>query len=139
MEYLIGSLFTFAMLLVIANITQRRVMRLAPIRPIRYSQTYIFSLLSPLLPYSVNMKPFVSQATKHLDSKHLRVFIDFDKAYWIKNNRLYSADVIDGIIIQETEKEVDTMTVNKVELNKLTFIVEKLTEGLDNDSSSSGN
>lgn len=85
------------------------------------------------------MKPFVSQATKHLDSKHLRVFIDFDKAYWIKNNRLYSADVIDGIIIQETEKEVDTMTVNKVELNKLTFIVEKLTEGLDNDSSSSGN
>lgn len=139
MEYLIGSLFTFAMLLVIANIAQRRVMRLAPMRPIRYSQTYIFSLLSPLLPYSVNIKPFISQATKHLDSKHLRVFIDFDKAYWIKNNRLYSADVIDGIIIQETEKEVDTMTVNKVELNKLTFIVEKLTEGLDNDSSSSGN
>lgn len=85
------------------------------------------------------MRPLISQATKHEESRHLRVFIDADRAYWIKSNRLYSADVVDGFILQETEKEVDTMTVNKVELNRLIFIVEKLTEGLSNDSGSAGN
>lgn len=139
MEFFIGAAVTFAILFFVANNAQKRIARMGRVAPIRYSQSYIFNLISPIIPSDINVKQLVSQATKFDESRHMRVFLDFDKAYWIKNNRLYSADFIDGVIVYETEKEVDTMVVNKVELDKLTFIVEKLTEGLSNDSGSSGN
>jgi hypothetical protein len=67
---------------------------------------------------------------KYFDSINLRILVLEEQAYWIKNNAVFVADVINGEIEKDTAKEVDTMAMDKVQLNKLMFIVEKLKEGL---------
>ena len=52
---------------------------------------------------------------------------------------LLTANIIDGNIDQNSTKGVDTMGVDKVELNKLSMIVDKLTEESINDNRNSGN
>jgi hypothetical protein len=71
-----------------------------------------------------------TQSMKHFDSINLRILILEEQAYWIKNNAVFVAEVINGEIEKDTAKEVDTMAMDKVQLNKLMFIVEKLKEGL---------
>ena len=62
------------------------------------------------------------------------------KAYWIKDNVFYSADMApDGTVDKDTTQKVDTFSLNKVQLDKMVFIVDRLTEGLDDDSRYSGN
>jgi hypothetical protein len=60
-------------------------------------------------------------------------------AYWIANNALQVAKIIDGIVQEDSAKKVDMMGMDKVELEEMIFIVEKLTEGKSNDRWSSGN
>jgi hypothetical protein len=50
-------------------------------------------------------------------------------AYWIEDNNVYSAEHNELGILPETKKIVDMMTIDKVELDKMILIVEKLTEG----------
>ena len=59
-------------------------------------------------------------------------------AYWIKDNVFYEADVVDGDVDKKTARQVDTMAMDKVQLNKMMSIVEKLTEGTHNDYWDSG-
>jgi hypothetical protein len=66
------------------------------------------------------------------------MFID-DMAYWIENDGLHEAVLQDGGVDMETKKKVDIMSMNDVELKKMIFVVEKLTEGKINDSGTSGN
>lgn len=64
------------------------------------------------------------------------------KAYWIQDNKVYVSELEDGdlsSINESTTQVVDMMALDKVELDKMVFIVETLTEGLANDSSGSGN
>jgi hypothetical protein len=67
-----------------------------------------------------------------------RMIFTEDKAYWIKDNAFYEAKVVDGEIDKENAKVVDTMAMDKVELDKMIFIVEKLTEGIKNDFGNPG-
>ena len=60
-------------------------------------------------------------------------------AYWIKDNSLYTANVIDGNVDSDTTQPVDTMKMNNLELTKLMMIVEKLREDDDNDNRNTGN
>ena len=71
-----------------------------------------------------------TQSMKYFDSINLRILILEEQAYWIKNNAVFVAEIINGEIEKDTAKEVDTMAMDKVQLNKLMFIVEKLKEGL---------
>jgi hypothetical protein len=71
-----------------------------------------------------------SQSMKHFDSVHLRILIIDNKAYWITNNAVFAADVINGQVEKETTTEVDTMGMDNVQLKQMMFIVEKLKEGL---------
>lgn len=64
------------------------------------------------------------------------------KAYWIQDSKVYVSELIDGdlsSINESSTKVVDMMALDKVELDKMVFIVETLTEGLANDSRNSGN
>ncbi len=98
------------------------------------------NLLRPLMPYLVpELRRKVTQATKHNQKTQVRVIFTEEEAYWITNNKLYVAQLIDGIVDEESTKVVDTMTMDKVQLDRMIFIVEKLTEGLTNDSGNSGN
>jgi hypothetical protein len=52
------------------------------------------------------------------------------QAYWIRSNVFYTADLNEmGLVDFDSARPVDTMTMSKVQLDKMSFIVEKLTEG----------
>lgn len=81
----------------------------------------------------------VSQASKFLEKNSTRVVFYEQNAYWIANNTLFVADMINGQVDQNSAKVVDTMALDKVELNKLSIIVEKLTEESIGDNRNPGN
>lgn len=68
----------------------------------------------------------------------MRVLFVEDKAYWIKDNSVYSANVFDGIVDEESAFKLDIMGMDAVELKEISFIVEKLTEGVDDENRYSG-
>jgi hypothetical protein len=109
---------------------------------ISYTQSYTHDLISPLLPpggLTGAYKPLVSQAQKHQDKTNVRVLFVDDKAYWIKDNQFMVAETENGMVVNDTSTRVDTMAMDSVELDKMVFIVGKLTEGINNDSGDSGN
>lgn len=132
MEYLIGSLITIAMLLGLGFLLNRN-------RPqfrsyISYSQSHVHELIRPFLPENEEMVRLkITQATKHFDQTYIRILMVQNKAYWIKNSVLYVADIVNGEINKESAKEVDIISMDKVQLDKMMFIVDKLTEGTTND------
>lgn len=95
-----------------------------------------------MAPVTINIMPLKdlkTQATEHYDSRQVRVLMTETNAYWIANNALYTAEIIDGSVVESSTKKVDMMGMSKVELEEMIFIVEKLTEGKSNDRWSSGN
>jgi hypothetical protein len=60
-------------------------------------------------------------------------------AYWIEDSRVYTANFEDGVVDYDNKIVVDMTAIDKVELDKMIFVVERLTEGLSNDSGNSGN
>jgi hypothetical protein len=62
-----------------------------------------------------------------------------NSAYWVKDNVFYMADLVSGEVNPETTRVVDTMGMDSVELDKMLFIMDRLREGLDNDSGGTGN
>jgi hypothetical protein len=106
---------------------------------VRYSQSHIYELVKPFLPDNQSMtKPPITQSTKDHEKTNIRVVFAGNKAYWIRDNGFYVADVVDDEINEETAKRVDIMSMSKVELTKMILIVEKLTEGTSNDYWSTG-
>lgn len=107
---------------------------------IKHSQSYTYTLLKPILPYILqNLKNRrQTQSLKHYKKSQVRIIFTSDEAYWIAANSLYVAQLVDGVVDEDSVKVVDTMTMDKVQLDKMVFIVEQLTEGLTNDNSSSG-
>ena len=67
-----------------------------------------------------------AQSKNHLNESHIKVIINKGMAYWIKNNLFYTARVVDGEIDKENAKVVDTMGMDKVELDKMLFIIDQL-------------
>jgi hypothetical protein len=142
MEYILGAIVTLATIAFISNkINNSKTMRLRV--NIQYNQTRAFELTKPLDLFNamVDMvaNPIITQTTKHHDSMHVKVVIADNEAYWISNNKFYVADVRDKMVIQESAREVDTMTMDDVELKKISEIVEILRKEDKNDRGSSGN
>lgn len=138
MEYFLGGLFTFAILLV-ANRVLREPAKEARDAKIRYTQSYIHTLVSPMLQFVPEDKPKTpTQATKYIENSYVRVLVVDQSAYWIKDHALFVAQIVDGAVDKSTTRRVDTMTMDKVELDKTLFIVEKLREGLDNENGGAG-
>lgn len=138
MEYFLGSLITLAIVFFLEKYVRK--VETKPVK-LRHNQSHIYDLIKENHVYIDFGKPLETQATKHfLEKDTLKVVIHEGDAYWIIDNALFTAKVVDGDISKETTKIVDTMTPDKVELNKLIVIVEKLTEGSSrNDNWNSGN
>lgn len=94
------------------------------------SQSRTNEFIKKILMPDNSFPPATSQSMKHFDSVHLRILIVDNKAYWITNNAVFTAEVIDGQVEKETTREVDTMGMDNVQLKQMMFIVEKLKEGL---------
>ena len=105
---------------------------------LKTSQSYLYKFLSNYERMQEERASAETQASKYLQQQYVKVMIYDNAAYWIKDNQLYSAKLINGEIDSDTTHQVDTISMNDVELKKMMFVVEKLTGGMTNDSSSSG-
>jgi hypothetical protein len=136
LEFFAGSLFTIFLI----AITRRVFLQLdfkkkyLSIGKIVYRQSHVHDLVGAELGKLINLTQKNNTQSRNLmASQDLRVVFVDSLAYWIKDNCLYQASVIDGKIDDFSKKRVDTMGMNKVELDKMFFIVQKLTEGKKND------
>jgi len=139
LEFVLGALTTIFIFVVANRILRGPISKIQNTK-IRYSQSHVYSLISPILDYVPDMPkdPPIRQSNNLMKDSYTRVLILDDSAYWIKDQALYTAEIMDGMVNKETTRRVDTMTMDKVELDKTMFIVEKLREGLDSDSGGSG-
>ena len=138
MEYILTIVLTFiiswAILRVIKKNTQKG------LSTTLYSQSDMHRLLKYF--FSLNIitdeKP-PSQLTKRRERDMIRVIVMGDLAYWVSENIFYVAEAINGEVIPQTAKPVDTNSMNKKDLDKMLFILDSLKNGSKNDSSSAGN
>ena len=133
MEYFLGSLIT---LLVMSYFGKRSTNIVSkPLKTVRLSQSYIDTVIADKIIEEFSPKPQKkTQSLEHTKKDEVRVIIIEGEAYWIVDQTLYTAKIIDGTVDNDTTKKVDTMTMDDVQLEKTQFIVQKLTEGKGNDS-----
>lgn len=139
MEYLIGSLATF----ILVNLMSKKMIKdkdLKVKQTFVYRQSHIFDLVKPLLPPPNLLKPErKSQAMNHENKTNVKVIIMGRQAFWIKDNMFYMADMDGQHIDKESTRRVDTMAMDRVELDKMLFIMDQLRDRDIDDSGSSGN
>ena len=128
MEYLVGSVVTLIVLFVLRNKLSKTTLTADPIL-IKYRQSHIFQMVKPFLDLSTVKAKRKTQSYMHEEKMHVRVILVDRQAYWILNNVLFVADEVDGMIDKESTRPVDTISMDKVQLDKMIFIVEALTEG----------
>jgi hypothetical protein len=141
MEYFFGSLITLITIVCFNLLLRKKPNRTVKVG-VLFSQSRLNELVKPLGVLEHFIKAMQSrgkntQSKKHNAEQHVRVIISETEAYWIANNKFYTADVRDSLIIQETTREVDTMAMDDVQLKKIIEIVDML--GKSNDSRGSGN
>lgn len=138
LEYLIGSSVTIFLFLFGSFLARLSHKYNYPLK-VKASQSRTHHMMAPVTINVMPLKDLKTQATDHYDSKQVRVLMTETNAYWIANNALHTADIVDGSVVEDSTKKVDMMGMSKVELEEMIFIVEKLTEGKSNDRWSSGN
>ena len=80
-----------------------------------------------------------SQSQIQHDKTNIKVIIVDNSAYWIKDNIFYRAPLINQLIDKESAEQVDTIHMDRVQLDKMLFIMDRLREGINDDSRGSGN
>ena len=140
MEFFLGSIFTIILLSIIRLVLSRLNLNVNHRLAVpTYTQSYIYNLVRQRVNKIVYPQtPLKTQSRELLLKNEIRVIFSDKHAYWIRDHKLYQADVVNGQIDDSTKKVVDTMAMDKVELDKMFFIVQKLTEGKNNDSGNSG-
>jgi hypothetical protein len=133
MEYFLGSLITLLIMAYFSKRTQQVMSK--KLKSVQLSQSYIDSLVSQkILDVLLPPEKKKTQSTNHFKKDEVRVIVVEGEAYWIVNQTLYVANMVDGTVDNDTTRRVDTMTMDDVQLEKTQFIVQKLTEGKGNDS-----
>jgi hypothetical protein len=137
MEYFLGSVITI-LVIVFTKIYLSKTVK-TKIRPIRYSQTRALELSINIIQQAITPKETIeTQSTVHYSKNTLKILFLGKFAYWIKDNSFYMADIINEEIDHDTTREVDIMTMDTVQLEKMIYIVEQLREGMPNDNRDSG-
>jgi hypothetical protein len=138
MEYFLGSLITLVTLYVAFRFNKEKISK--PNSFIKYSQAYKNEALKDIFMKIISPKKLAkTQSTNYLRKISTKILFFNDSAYWIKDNALYTADLIEGEVDEKSTRTVDTMGMDKVQLDKTIFIVSKLREGIDDDRSNTGN
>ena len=137
MEYFVGAVLTLVAVVVTRFFVAKDNEKIGGIE-ISYSQSNIYNLIRPFLPDNLVRKLPPSQSSKHYDKIFTKILIDGDNAYWIKDNTFYTGQIVDGDVDKESAKPVDTMAMDKVQLDKMIGIIETLTKGNFNDYRNSG-
>jgi len=140
MEFLFGAITTVISML-LGKVYLNKITNIKPLKAPIMSQATRFQILKPFLEYMHYSNNLLeSQSTKFYTNNSVKVLFTEGKAYWVNNNSFYTADINEeGLVEEESTREVDIMAMDKVELEEMFFIVEKLTEGKRNDNWGSGN
>lgn len=137
MEYLLGSVMTIISLYFVRVFFLRNNGNKA-MPAITFSQSRIFDMTNPYMATNIYTISPETQSSKYEDSQRIPVVLTNEKAYWILNSTFFEADQVNGEIKKESTKPVDIMGMNKVQLEKMMFIVEQLTEGGKDENRNSG-
>jgi hypothetical protein len=137
MEYFAGSIVTLVTMYIVAKLVNHPKNNMKSVKT-NFSQSRQYELVADFIPIDLP-KPLITQSMKHEQSQYIRIFFVGEDAYWIEDHRVYTAKFENGTVDKENKKTVDMTTIDKVELEKMIFVVERLTEGLSNDSGNSGN
>ena len=141
MEYLLGSFTTFALLIFFSMLFKNSINKNNINKNnVKYSQSHIFMHIKPLLPDMSNIKKIKNTQSLDYERKiNVKVIILDNYAYWIKENQFYKAEIVNNLIDPDTKTTVDTIGMDSIQLDKMLFIMDKLREGLDDDSGSTRN
>jgi ribosomal 30S subunit maturation factor RimM len=139
MEYIIGFLSAFVFVFLFIQIQYRYDVLKENIKLARSSQSTRHTMVGAAQSFNlVKTKKRDSQSNRHDKNINIKVIIMDDQAYWIKDNTFYMADMSHGNVDKETTRVVDTMTMNKVQLDKMIFIIDRLREEAFDDRWGSG-
>jgi hypothetical protein len=140
LEFLAGSIFTIVLIILIrSRLLRSNFEKKYLINKVIYRQSHIHDLVGSEINRLMSFPKAKNTQSRNLVSNdELRVVFVDGLAYWVKDNCFYQANVIEGKIDDFSKKVVDTMGMNKVELDKMFFIVQKLTEGKKNDGRGRG-
>lgn len=139
MEYFIGSFSTMVVLYFVGKYGNPKRFNIDQTVSIKYRQSSMHEMVKHLIPIeSFNKKILDTQSIKYEKKTNVKVIIVNECAYWVKDNIFYMANMEDGFIDKDTTRLVDTMGMDKVELDKMLFIMDRLKEGEGDDRSSSG-
>ena len=138
MEYFIGSIITL-IVISLTGFLARKIVVAEPKIQIKNSQSYYFTILDRFLMAEQMArvgKP--SQMRKHIDKLYTKILMVKGYAYWIRDNKLFRAEIIDNEVSEDNATEVDIMSMNEVELKEILLIVDKLKEDSYNDNWNAG-
>ncbi len=134
-----GSLLTLATIIFVRKfiVTDSELVKNTIAKPI-YRQSHLYKLFYVSGSMEYSHKTPDTQSYRYEMKTKMRVVYFNNVAYWIKDNAFYQANLVDGLVDESTTKVVDIMAMDKVELDKMIFIVQALTEGIKNDGRDSG-
>jgi len=133
MEYVVGAVLTLFIVAVANSLISKE--HKTKMSVVRYSQSYIYSVVAPMMfGFNGPIPKRSTQANNYQEEAYVKIVIVENKAYFIKNSGFYVANVVEGDVDKDSTKEVDTMSMNDVELKNIMHIVEVLTGGDRNDS-----
>lgn len=138
MEYFLGSLLTLIAFYVFKLLNKSKENK--SIRPI-ITQSYIHNLIAPAIPIMELLQKYnkpETQSSLYEKSFLTTVLVLDDHAYWIKDNSVYSANMHGNKIDNESVQILDIINMDDIQLEKMKFIIDKLTKGTDDDSGDSG-
>jgi hypothetical protein len=139
MEYFLGSLLTLLAMFVTTKLVSSKTNTIVK-NPFRYSQSHIHEIISPLVPDIKSYKKKKDrQSDKQEERTNIKVVIFDNKAYFVKDGTFYCADMHGTEIDGANATLVDTMGMDKVQLDKMLFIMDQLRDGKKNDSGDSRN
>ena len=90
------------------------------------SQSTIHSKIRHLLPPNQKVVKHNSQSRNFVSERTTKMIAIDDKAYWIRDNRFFVANMIDGKVDHDTAQEVDIINMPKKDLDKMLFIIDNL-------------
>jgi hypothetical protein len=138
MEYFLGSVITMVAMFVATKLisSEKKVTRE---NPFRYSQSHIHEIISPLIPHLREYKKIIPSQSRNQEEKtNIKVVIFDNKAYFVRDAKFYCAEMHGTEIDGANATLVDTMGMDKVQLDKMLFIMDQLRDGKKNDSGDSG-
>jgi hypothetical protein len=134
MDYFVGSLITLLTIILVGKILIPKITN-EKIKTISYGQSHAYELIKYMrIPKTITRKQPITQSYNYIMKNGFKVFFTNTEAYWVKDGQFVVANSNENKIDMDSVKPVDIMAMDAVELEKMIFIIEKLTEGTTNDS-----